>query len=152
MEKPASTPKHSLTEIDRIKQTAVCAICGPVRIYLKKRRRYQTQCCVNSGKSEATTLRFKRIRENTELIKNNVRSRTCKRCGFWSMNPNDFRFFEMHLPQKRRITALKNYMDKERLKIELERRDIFCNKCYPLIRKEVTHNISAPPLKPSSVL
>ena len=152
MDTPALANKHSLANIDRENRTAVCSICGPVRIYVHKRRRYSNQRCINSGKLEAKTLKDTYIKENTELILNYIRTKACKRCGLWPMNPKDFRFFELHLPNKRKISALKNHMDPKRLKVELERRDLFCKTCYLLMRKEVTHNISAPPLKPFTSL
>jgi hypothetical protein len=63
MDEPLSVKKHTQTEVDRENLTAVCVVCGSVKIYLINNGKSTTQPCVNARKEEARALkaaRFKR--------------------------------------------------------------------------------------------
>ena len=136
--------KHRLSEVDLDRRIAVCSTCGPVKIYVSR----SSVIC----KNEALEIKNSRFKENSEIINEHKRRHTCKRCGYWSQNPKDYKFFEMHLPKRLKITILAYSTTHERLKFELKTRDMFCKKCYPLICREVTDNIPASPVKPFSTL
>ena len=135
---------HRLSDADLDRRIAVCSTCGPVKIYISR----TSVIC----KNQAIEIKNSRFNENIGIINEHKRRQTCKRCGYWSQKPKDFKFFEMHLPKRLRISTLAYSTTPERLKFELNRRDMFCKKCYPLIRREVTDNIAAPPVKPFSTL
>ena len=145
--------RHNLTLVDLEHATTVCAVCGPVEIIVSDApREYIKKCCSVISQIEETSKKHIRFLENIRLINEYIRSHVCKRCGYWSREPKGFRFFEMHLSKARRIASLVKTAKPERLKLELERRDMFCKKCYMLIRREVTQNIPAPPVKRFDVI
>jgi hypothetical protein len=89
-----------------------------------------------------------RFKNNTVLIDKYKIGHGCKRCKLFSSDPAEFRFFEVLLPKARHISVLAQTIHPDSLTVELEKRDLYCRKCYRLMRKEATHNILAPPVKP----
>jgi len=106
-------------------------------------------CCVIS---EIVVLEKKKSRliQNREVIAQYKRTHPCERCGVRSPYPNDFHFFEMHLKDHQRISAKLRSVTAEYLKRVLKTRAMYCRECYPLILREVTHNIKAPPVESGS--
>lgn len=143
-------PIHRLTQVDYERRTAVCSICGPVRIAVSPHGKYNyiNRRCVNAKVSSATSAKNRRNAANKELINKYKLRKGCKRCGYRSPNPKEFRLFELHLPRKEQIAILAWDGGRDRLLQELEKRDVYCWKCYRLIHREITHNIPAPPVKP----
>jgi hypothetical protein len=92
--------------------------------------------------------RRNRFKDNTVLIKKYKISHGCKRCKLYSSDPAEFRFLELNLPKARHLSVLAQTMRADYLIEEMEKRDLFCRKCHRLMRREVTRNIAAPPVKP----
>ena len=135
-----STAEHHMPETSSILE---------ITDYSQSDLEYIYQCCCAISKTEAKVKMKNRIQANQELVAQYIKTNGCKRCGVWGLGlAKKHKFFEMHLPKLRRVGHLVKFVNPELLKIELERRDLFCSKCYPHIVREVTHNISAPPVKP----
>lgn len=128
---------HHLTQIDPEHRTAVCSVCGSVKIYVSRSRQYSSWRCGKAFVVQGTQAKYARKEANTELINEYKRRKVCKRCGYWSLDPSEYRFFEIHLPRKEKIEILAWSASRERLIRELEKRDLYCKKCYRLIRREV---------------
>jgi hypothetical protein len=101
----------------------VNSTCGPVKIYVSRiKKNYENQPSSVICKNEAIEIINNRFKENTDIIKEHKRRYTCRRCGYWSQNHKNFKFFEMHPPQNRKISKLARTTTPERLKMELDRR------------------------------
>ena len=123
--------KHELININMQTMTAECSICGPVTIYVSRPRDR-----LNGG----TTVAEKpanRLNENAKIIREHMRKHPCKRCGVNSRGiKNKFYFFELHLPPEQRVQQLMHSMEPDRLKAEIENRDLYCKKCFPLVVRD----------------
>lgn len=138
--------KHHITEIDPVNLTAVCSLCGPVTIYVSCRR------YTSYPKMEAA-IPVDTYERNTKIIKDYIQKHKCKRCGVWGLGaPENFKFFELHLPLKQRVARLAHKTDSESLKVELSKREMYCKRCYSHIAREHKESISVPLVKPPTVI
>jgi hypothetical protein len=143
MEEIAFDHKHHITDFDPENLTAVCSICGPVTVYVSCRR-------YTSYPKKPVTPPESVYDRNIKLINDYIQKHQCKRCGVWGLGaPENFRFFELHLPLRERIARLAHKANPESLKAELANRDLFCKTCYPHIKRFYTKNISIPPVNKS---
>ena len=105
MKNSTSTKKHNLAQIDLEYRTAVCSNCSPVMINVSHfqskyiHRKYSIVC-----ERKVLEEQNARLEENIRIINEYKRRHICKRCGYWSIEPGDFKFFEMHLPDKKKIS------------------------------------------------
>jgi hypothetical protein len=130
-------------EIDLEHQTAICSTCGLVEIYVYHGPpKYQ-----KSTSSKAKNVSYE---ENAQFVDDYKRrhKRTCKRCGVWVVNPNEFQFFEQHLPRKQRISSLLWTLDADELIVELEKRDMYCKKCSGIVSNAFRQGVPVPPIIP----
>ena len=92
------------------------------------------------------------VDENRKLIYEFILGKKCKRCGVWALDPAGFKFFEMHLPREQKLSTLVRTTSPDCLKLELEKRDLYCKKCIWLVSREFTYKIPVPPVKPFNVI
>ena len=92
------------------------------------------------------------VEDNRKLIYEFILGKKCKRCGVWALDPAGFKFFEMHLPREQKLSTLVRTTTTECLRLELEKRDLYCKKCIWLIAREFTYKIPVPPVKPFNVI
>ena len=89
---------HRLREVDTEKRTAICAVCGPVRIrhggYAKKSGQIVWRCIKTAnrrpgrgGKASRQRYMSKR-RSSKERRRLAFKKDTCERCGFKAVHPN----------------------------------------------------------------
>jgi hypothetical protein len=135
---------HSLAEIDRERMTAVCSTCGFTSIYFSR----QLSIVVCEKEAENLNLWGK---GNNRIIREYIQKHKCKRCGVWGLGlEKDFKFFELHLTLDRKIKRLARTIEPDELKLELEKRDLYCKKCYWYAEREYKQDIPIPPVKPLS--
>jgi hypothetical protein len=119
---------HVLTDIDFWHMTATCSVCGR-----------HSPIYVTRGSQVATCLAVLRKRHdwgirNSDVIVEYIQKHQCKRCGVWGLGlEKDFKFFELHLLYAQKIRILARTFEPEQLILELEKRDLYCGKCYPYI-------------------
>jgi hypothetical protein len=130
--RPSYTSHHHLSQPDDDNQTAVCSICGPVRIYIIhcgngtiKRR------CENAQKKYP-----KQALQNNQLFIDEYKVRLgCQRCGY----NGDPLSLQLHSVISCKIVAKfshKVIVNKKRLVQELEKCEVYCVNCHPLVHIE----------------
>ena len=78
---------------------------------------------------------------NSDVTVEYIQKRQCKRCGVWGLGlEKDFKFVELRLPFAQRIRILARTLEPEQLRLELEKRDLYCGKCYPYIVESYREN------------
>jgi hypothetical protein len=85
---------------------------------------------------EALEKKRNRTDENSRLVHEYRRTHTCKRCGSQAQKPGRLIFFEAHLPADQKISRLMPTLDLEALRVELEKRDLYCLTCYDRTLRE----------------
>jgi ribosomal protein L37E len=85
---------------------------------------------------EAAERKRKQFEENTRLVNEFKRSHSCKRCGARALEPRKFRFFEVPFPPDQALQRLIHKLDPERLRMELEKRDLHCPTCHQDMLKQ----------------
>jgi hypothetical protein len=80
------------------------------------------------------------FQENTKTFHEYKCRQTCKRCGARaSVEPEEFKFFELYLPRK--LSTLVRKLNPEHFIAELEKRDLFCGRCYRFIYNKSVRKI-----------
>jgi len=157
--RPTYEQWHRLTAIDTEMRTAICSICGPTDVYIDNSRRTVAYRCANQvrnyGKKSADPHHANRmetpvpdpkkqhLEENKKIVHDYKRRQTCKRCNVWALVPEEFSFFELQFPREQRISRRIRVLSAEDLLIELEKRDLYCKRCYKIVCKEFRQNSSA---------
>ncbi len=119
---------HTLTDIDYWHMTATCSICG-----------LHSPIYVTRGSQVATCLAVLRKRHdwgvrNSDVIVEYIQKHQCKRCGVWGLGlEKDFKFLEQQLPFAQKVRILARTLEPDQLRLELEKRDLYCGKCYPYV-------------------
>ena len=131
---------HVLSNVDDENKTAVCSICGPVKIYFRRGKVYDTRVCKNAANQRSQRAVEKRRTDNLKFVESYKLSLGCKKCG-----PRDSTVkLEFHAPGKSRredhINKLLRFK-RERLILELEKYDVLCKECH---QKEHRKPSSAP--------
>lgn len=144
---------HVLSEIDEGNRTAVCAKCGPVRIHLNDSLPFAAGHPDAFPGSRSPRFKYGQAQEGSKIITEYKRRRACKRCGSLAvLEPDRFSFFELHLPQERRISALVKTAGPEELLAELETRDLYCHQCLGLVMHAFENNTEVPAFRPFPTL
>jgi hypothetical protein len=85
---------------------------------------------------EASEKKKKRIEENTRLVHDYKRTHGCKRCGVQGLEPGKIRFFESPFSPEQKIRRLMVKLDPEKLIVELEKHDLYCQNCHPYMLEQ----------------
>ena len=140
---------HILSDIDEGNCTAICAKCGPVRIEWNADPAFEAGHLDAVPGSVSPKFKYRRPQEDTEIVSDYKRQRACKRCGSMAiLTPDQFGFFEMHLPQEQRISVLIEKAEPEELIAELEKRDMYCNQCLDLVLDAFANHTPVHELRP----
>ena len=136
---PTHAPMHRLTQVDYEHRTAICSVCGSVKITLYRHRNYDylNRRCINAKLLQSTQGKIRRHAARLELINKYKLRNGCKQCGYRSPDPKEFRLFEIQLPRQEKIAILAWDSSRERLQQELAKRDVYCRKCYQRMRKQI---------------
>jgi hypothetical protein len=136
---------HTLTDIDYWHMTATCSICGKYSpIYVTRGSQIATCMAVLKKRPEWGV-------KNSDVIVEYIQKHKCTRCGLWGLGlEKDFKFFELHLPFGQKIRMLARTLEPEQLIQELEKRDLYCGKCYPYIVQSYRENNPTPKVEPKT--
>lgn len=131
---------HILSNVDDDNRTATCSICGPVKIYIRHGKIFDTRVCKNAANKRSKRAEKKRQTENQEFVESHKLTLGCKNCGSHDISAK----LEFHAPDKSRkedhISKLLRFK-RERLILELEKYDVLCKNCHDQVHYK-------PPSKP----
>jgi hypothetical protein len=123
------TTFHILSNVNDEKRTADCSICGPVRIYIRRGKIYDTRVCRNAANKRSQKAVEQRRADNLEFIENYKLSHGCKNCASHDISTK----LEFHAPGKSRREDHMNKLlsfNREHLILELEKYDVLCKNCH----------------------
>lgn len=130
------THAHTLSHIDDENRTAVCAICGPVKIYVFKHENYTTRRCGKANSQSVMAAQRTRRERNREFIDAYKVEQGCQRCGY-NASPIGLDFHHRNPAEKDfNITKVSKY-SRERLLQEIEKCDVLCAICHRLVHDEL---------------
>jgi hypothetical protein len=122
--------------------TATCSVCGKHSPIFVTRGSQVTTCMTVLKKRHEWGIK------NSDIIVEYIQKHQCKRCGVWGLGlEKDFKFFELPLPFAQKVRMLARTLEPEQLRLELEKRDLYCGKCYPYILESYKKNNPIPPVE-----
>ena len=126
---------HVLSNVDDENKTANCSICGPVQIYIRHGKIFDTRVCKNAASKRTKAAAKKRRMENLEFIESYKVSHGCKNCGSHDVSAK----LEFHARGKSRREDHFNKLLRfkhERLILELEKYDVLCKNCHDQLHEK----------------
>lgn len=126
------TTSHILSDVNDEKRSATCSICGPVKIYIRRGKIFDTRVCKNAANKRSQTAIKKRQADNLQFVESYKLSLGCKNCGYRESSQR----LEFHAPDNdRRADHINKLMrlKREHLIMELEKYDVLCKDCHDKI-------------------
>lgn len=126
--KSSRSSAHTLSQIDEKKKTAVCSLCGPVKIYVWQGKRKIGRRCVNARIRSGSPLREIHREENLNLINRYKIEHGCNCCGYTANLLKLFLFWgngKRKQPNLERLLRLRT----DRLRLNLEKCYVLCVTC-----------------------
>lgn len=130
------TQAHILSEINDFQKTAVCAVCGPVKIYVFQHENYTTRRCAKANLQNVAQAKHRRLEANRVFLDQYKMEHGCARCGY-NENPLGLDLHHRNPSEKDlKISKVSSYC-RERLLQELEKCDVLCAICHRLTHDEL---------------
>ncbi len=127
---------HVLSQVDDSRRTAVCSICGPVKMYVFFHGSYTTRRCAIANAQNTTAARRKRSDANKLFLDQYKISQGCQRCGY-NASPIGLDLHHRNPAEKDLEIAKAVQCSRERLIQELEKCDVLCAICHRLVHDEI---------------